>query len=116
MPYINEEMQNRECDLRSWDGRCGVTCVSRQVDELVAAIKCFDPEDREGVVNYSISRIVAGSLKPDTGWRYKFLNRAYGTFLSAAAEFYRRMVAPYEDKCIEKNGDIPEYGRFDGNQ
>lgn len=66
-------------------------------------------DDREGVCNYVITRIVVGSLKPVTGWRYKALNRAHGTFMSAAAEFYRRLVAPYEDKCIKQNGDITDY-------
>lgn len=77
--------------------------------EVVQAIKDYPQEDREGVVNYTISTIVAETMKPETGWRYKWLNRAYGTFHSAATEFYRRLVAPYEDNCIEKNGDISSY-------
>ena len=107
MPYINKEMQERYCSIQS---RLEGTRVACAVDDLIEAIRDHFTEDEyEGVCNYTISRIVAGVMKPDTGWRYKWLNRAYGTFLSAGAEFYRRLVGPYEDKCIEKNGDIPEY-------
>jgi hypothetical protein len=104
MPYINEEMKNRITAIRN-------ASVEEQVDCLIDTIRnnFFDEAEFEGVCNYCISRIVAGVMKPNTGWRYKWLNRAYGTFLSAAAEFYRRVVAPYEDGCIEKNGDIEEY-------
>jgi hypothetical protein len=35
--------------------------------------------------------------------------RAYGVFMAAAAEFYRRLPAPYEDLAIAKNGDIEAY-------
>lgn len=102
MPYINNEMQNRD--------NCEDYSLTSQIDDLILVIRNTYTEDEyEGVCNYTISRIVAGAMKPQTGWRYKWLNRAYGTFLSAGAEFYRRVVGPYEDKCIEKNGDIPEY-------
>lgn len=94
MPYIDDIAQAN---------------LSSSVEAVIKSIKSQDLDDREGLVNYAITRIVAGSFKPETGWRYKFLNRAYGTFLSAAAEFYRRLVEPYEDKCIGKNGDIKEY-------
>lgn len=30
----------------------------------------------------------------------------YGMLCGVAAEFYRRHVAPYEDKKIEENGDV----------
>lgn len=101
MPYINCEMQQRK--LHDSD-------LEDKVDDLIyTIINLYDDDEFEGVCNYTISRIVAGVMRPATGWRYKWLNRAYGTFLSAAAEFYRRVVGPYEDNCIKKNGDIPEY-------
>lgn len=106
MPYINEEMKTRAYK-HSYSQN-----VERQVDNIVNYIRNhFEEDEFEGVCNYTISRIVAGVMKPDIGWKYKWLNRAYGTFMSAGAEFYRRLVAPYEDDCIRKNGDIPEYLR-----
>jgi hypothetical protein len=111
MPYINEEMQTRNNAPADLYGQ--IHSLDQQVDELILTIRArFSKDELEGVCNYTISRIIAGVMKPKDGWRYKWLNRAYGTFLSAAAEFYRRLVAPYEDKCIEKNGDIPEYEEF----
>lgn len=66
-------------------------------------------DDLDGLCNYAVSTLVAGVMKPHTGWRYHWLHRAYGVFGAAGAEFYRRLVAPYEDKAIEKNGDIESY-------
>ena len=106
MPYISQIVPNT---LRSNDVS-STPLLKHSVDKLIKDIqKIYSEEEREGVCNYVISRVVAGVMKPQDGWRYKWLNRAHGTFLSAAAEFYRRLVIPYEDKCILKNGDIPEY-------
>ena len=62
----------------------------------------------DGVLNYVISRIVAGSLNR-TGWRYRLIARAIAVFEAAKLEFYRRVAAPYEHQAIGKSGDIPEY-------
>lgn len=37
---------------------------------------------------------------------YENLNAAYGALTAAANEFYRRLVAPYEDRKIAENGDV----------
>ena len=112
MPYINNDMKQQHEPVGVH--RHGVqdldsSTLEAKVDAIIAHIRVHTSSDRDGMCNYAISRIVAGSLKPSTGWKYKNLNRAYGTFLSAAAEFYRRLMVNYEIKCIEKNGDIPEY-------
>lgn len=102
MPYINEEMRVRD----NWEDYS----LDSQIVDLISVIKSsYSAQEFEGVCNYCISRLVAGVMKPETGWSYKWLNRVHGTFLSAAAEFYRRIVGPYEDKCIKKHGDIEEY-------
>lgn len=64
---------------------------------------------KDGDVNYVISRIVAGTFKPDAGWSYETASDGTKAFEAAGTEFYRRVLAPYEDKGIVKNGDIPEY-------
>lgn len=38
--------------------------------------------------------------------RYTALSEARSALQDAADEFYRRLLAPYEDKQIEKNGDV----------
>lgn len=94
MPYIKPSQRNE---------------LEDKITSLVDNICLASLENRSGIVNYVITTIVSRSLKPKDGWRYKWLNVAYGTFHSAASEFYRRLVAPYEDKAIDKNGDILEY-------
>lgn len=66
------------------------------IQEIIDLIQVSDKP--HGEANYAISRIVAGSLEPKTGWNYAALAAAYACFL-----------ADYEDYAIEKNGDIPEY-------
>lgn len=98
MPYINQEIRH---DLDS------------SIDHLISHIKLYNIEDREGICNYVITRIVANSLKPESGWRYKWLSRAYGTFLAAAKEFSDRLIRPYEDSAIRNNGDLEELNELD---
>lgn len=62
----------------------------------------------EGDLNYVITRLVLRYIK-HRGLSYKVLNAVAGVFQCAAAEFYRRIVAPYENRKIEENTDIPEY-------
>jgi len=103
MPYISREISRHRIAYHD-DPLC------ERVDKLIRfVLEEYESDEFEGVCNYIVSRVVAGVMKPKTGWRYKWLNRAYGTFMAAGAEFYRRLIAPYEDECIKKNGDIPEY-------
>ena len=57
----------------------------------------------DGTVNYVISRIVR-TLYPAKS--YYVLNRGMGILESAKLEYYRRVVAPYENEKMEENGDI----------
>ena len=113
MPYIKQETKEQHEPVGphaiGHHERPDTNSLEEKVDSIIKHIRTHTSSDRDGMCNYAISRIVAGSLKPSTGWRYRNLNRAYGTFFSAAAEFYRRLMANHEDKAIEKNGDIPEY-------
>lgn len=81
--------------------------LDSEINNLVEAIyEMADHPDYDGVLNYVITTIVAKVMKPDDGWRYRYLTRAHSVFIMAAAEFYRRLVAPYEDLAIQKNGDV----------
>src|SRR6266403_4176194 len=96
MPYVNKEIRRQT--------RAPLTTLIDYVKEL--------PDNaRDGALNYLISELVGNAFRPAGGWRYHYLHRAYGVFLAAGAEFYRRLVAPYEDKAIENNGDITAYVR-----
>ena len=42
------------------------------------------------------------------GVRYQTMNDVMGALVGAQQEFYRKVVAPYEDKMISKNGGVYE--------
>lgn len=64
-----------------------------------------------GQLNHDIS-ILLGKFVTTNGLKYETLNTVVGACASALAEFQRRIVAPYEDFCIEKNGDLEVYERL----
>ena len=72
------------------------------------AIEQLKP-DSAGDLNYIISRISIDYVERK-GKKYSILNEVMGVFSSVAHEFYRRIVAPYEDQKIQENGDIKGYG------
>ena len=99
MPYISDEKREK---------------YEETLSTLMSLVKETDIEDREGDLNYLCSRLVANCMRPETGWRYKYLERAKAVFTEARDELSRMLVAYYENKCIKKNGNIPEYEEFIG--
>jgi hypothetical protein len=67
------------------------------------------PNGRKGCVNYVITRIVLGSMNPETKWTYTAISDAVSVLRDAATEMERRLMAKREDKAIIENGDILEY-------
>ena len=61
-----------------------------------------------GEIQYLISLVIREFLK-DNELRYATFNEVMGALAGAQQEFYREVVAPYEDICIEKNGGISGY-------
>jgi hypothetical protein len=62
-----------------------------------------------GDLNYIISRIAVEYVLKK-GKKYTVLNEVLGVFSAVAHEFYRRVVAPYEDEKKKENGDIKGFG------
>lgn len=74
----------------------------KNLEKIIDILKS-QPVDRiDGELNYVITRM----LKESYPLRYFNLNRAVGVLECAKLEFYRRVVAPYEDTKIEENGDV----------
>lgn len=93
MPYIDKEDRKK---------------LDEAVDGVVEKFVGGAFADSLGNLNYVISRIVAGCIgKPS----YSKIAMATGVLENVKQELYRRMAAPYEDRKILENGDIPEYGR-----
>ncbi len=59
----------------------------------------------EGELNYVISMLLKRSVSR-WGKTYKTLNTLMGVMECCKAEFYRRVVASYEDAKITENGDV----------
>ncbi len=86
--------------------------LAKPLSDVQVAIAHLDMEGAnvDGVVNYTISTIVARSFNPTGGrWSYFMIARAMGAFICAALEFYRRVAGPKEDIAIIENGDIEPY-------
>lgn len=93
MPYIKSERR---------------TFLNREIGNLVDKLR--DLGSVKGDVNYTITRVVLGAMCPESGWSYQTLSDAVAALKDAATEVERRLLAPYEDKAKERNGDVPEYG------
>jgi len=97
MPYIKQDDRQK---------------LDHYINTLVSVIgERFDDDEKEGVLNYTITSIIEGIARKDnkTNWRYRLINRAIGVLECVKLEFYRRLAGPYEDKAIETNGDISLY-------
>jgi hypothetical protein len=63
-----------------------------------------------GELNYALTKVALEYLD-EFPLNYAKLNEIVGAFDLAKAEFIRRVVAPYEDKKRDENGDVyPERG------
>ena len=88
------------------------TAVEVDIDNLILSIKTAIPvtERRKGMANFVITSLLLNILKPVEGWNYSALADVIATLECAKLEIYRRLIGLYEDKAIEKNGDLPEFG------
>lgn len=58
-----------------------------------------------GTLNYQITMLCTDYIK-DVGEKYQSYNDVIGALEACKLEFYRRAVAPYEEKKISENGDV----------
>lgn len=62
--------------------------------------------DTAGELQYCIAKLVMAFLRRKPAYRYQDLNDVVGALEGAKLEFYRRILAPYEDGKIQENGDV----------
>ncbi len=72
------------------------------IQDLLNVLRKVPKENVDGELNYVITRILRGLYGPS----YYEYNRAIGVLESVKQEYYRRVVAPYEDKKIKEKGDV----------
>lgn len=82
--------------------------IDAEIDALIHHAKKNPSGKLGGVLNYTICRLAMGILEPEG---YTDTSNMLGHVSSAEAEMRRRLLAPYEDKCIEKNGDLDEFSK-----
>lgn len=87
MPYIEKNKRIR---------------YEKGLQEILSILNTVPKENVDGELNYVISMILKNLYQPN----YYNYNRAIGVLESVKQEYYRRVVAPYEDKKIDINGDI----------
>ncbi len=85
MPYILQEDRDR---------------LDPKINALAEII---NTDQRAGEINYTITKLL---LKLRGEGRYADYNELIGALESAKLEFYRRQIAPYEDKKAKENGDV----------
>ncbi|KKU76090.1 MAG: hypothetical protein UY12_C0029G0004 [Parcubacteria group bacterium GW2011_GWA2_47_8b] len=67
-----------------------------------------------GLINYACTRLTLKVIKMLFGqMRYWILALVRGNFEEMSFEFRRRLGDKYEDKQIEKNGDVDLYKEFE---
>ena len=76
--------------------------IDEKLQPLIDQLKLLSVEEQDGALNYTITKIIK-QLYP---LKYFHLNRALGVLSAVTQEFYRRVVAPYEDQKIADNGDV----------
>ena len=60
-----------------------------------------------GLLNYTCTRLALQIIRIQFGQaRYWLIALITGTFQNISEEFYRRIGVPYEEKQMEKNGDV----------
>ena len=86
MPYINS--------MRQIYLECGIEC-DRETPKT------------SGELTFLLTTIIKEYLnQTDKEPNFQTLNEIIGSLECTKLEFYRRMVAPYEDQKIKENGDV----------
>lgn len=76
--------------------------IDDKITDLIKHLKSLPLTEQDGSLNYAVTKIVNELYEQ----KYFNYNRAIGALESIKQEFYRRSVAPYEDKKIDENGDV----------
>jgi hypothetical protein len=105
MPYIELKARERIDEA-----------LAKLVWAVSEAARIGDADWREqqervpGLLNYAVTRLMMGVVKElFRGMRYWIGNMLLGMLDAVGKEFYYRVMRPYEDSAVGKNGDIPEY-------
>ena len=71
----------------------------------VKLLEFKEPPQNAGEINFLITNIITNYIK-FKGEKYQHFNDIMGALEGAKAEFYRRVVVPYENIKASENGDV----------
>lgn len=104
MPYVKPEHRGA-LDTAIGDLAAKIVDLARTMPEETAYA---------GLLNYACTSLGMRILEARFGQlRYGMIATMTGVFKNVADEFYRRVAAPYEDRQIVKNGDVPLYAEYE---
>ena len=67
-----------------------------------------------GLLNYTCTSLALKVVRQQFGaMRYWIIALLSGTFKNIGDEFYRRIALPYENRQIEKSGDVDLYREYE---
>ena len=82
-----------------------ITNRKRLDESLTPVLDEMDHGITTGELNYLVTKLVNHYIKRK-GKSYAHINDVMGVLDCASREFYRRVVAPYEDLKMGMNGDV----------
>lgn len=89
MPYIDQKARPKLDGL---------------MDPLIDHIRSLPLEEQDGTLDYVLTRMLMSLYEPP----FFNFNRALGVLTATALEYYRVVVAPYEEEKIEQFGEVRE--------
>lgn len=92
MPYIKKERR---------------AALDTIIDGLISRLRSIDTT--KGDLNYTVTRLVLGALRPAKGWTYTSLSDAIAALQDAADEIKSRVLVQYEEYVRVLNGDLVEF-------
>jgi len=96
MPYLRSEIDRMKLDL------CASIIVGKEITGFDISVSPFKKKIKlNGEINYLLFKFAKEYCE-----KYEDFQRLFGEIECAKHEIYRRLVAPYEDKKIEENGDV----------
>ena len=123
MPYISEE-DRKHIDVHlndfwdSWvrhlmeenlDPELNYSNCGLRLKDISKIIREVPSGKVKGAFNYFVTRLWLNTFFPNgEGIGYTSLSDAIAVFVDMEDEMRRRLMQPYEDQAINKNGDLPE--------
>ena len=109
MPYISkEDREHIDCKLQLFQHRFLSLKAQLDISDVVRILRDVPSGKTKGALNYFVSRVAVG-VCCNKGLSYSTVSDAISALRDAADEIQRRLLGPYEDKAIEKNGDLQEF-------